>query len=131
MNMIFIIGVSTKCVNGSVRLADGPTPKEGRVELCENGEWGTVCDDRWSLNDANVVCSVLGYSGASEAPCCARYGEGTGRIILDDVGCSGSEESLLSCSHNGLYVHNCKHREDASAVCEFTLTDSRTYNIWS
>ena len=88
------------------------------MELWRNGEWGTVCDDRWSLNDAHVVCRVLGYSGASEAPCCARYGPGTGRIILDNVGCSGSEGSLYSCTHNGLYSHDCGHNEDASAVCE-------------
>ena len=104
-----------------IRLADGPNLKEGRVELWRNGEWGTVCDDGWSLNDAHVVCKVLGYSGASEAPCCARYGRGTGRIMLDNVGCSGSERSLLSCSNNGAYVHNCGHHEDASAVCELLI----------
>ena len=117
----FTIGTSTQFSSGSgssIRLADGPTPKEGRVELWRNGEWGTVCDDGWSLNDAHVVCRILGYSGASEAPCCARYGRGTGSIILDNLGCSGTEVSLYSCSHNGIYSHNCGHSEDASAVCE-------------
>ena len=120
----FTIGTSTKYSSGSgssIRLADGPTPKEGRVELWRNGEWGTVCDDLWSLNDAHVVCRVLGYSGAGEAPCCARYGRGTGRIILDNVGCSGSEGSLYSCSHNGINSHNCGHSEDSSAICELIL----------
>ena len=119
---VSILGTKVALANvSSIRLAGGPTLKEGRVELWINGEWGTVCDDGWSLNDAHVVCSVLGYSGASEAPCCARYGEGIGSIILDNVGCSGSEGSLYSCSHNGLYVHNCGHGEDASVVCELTL----------
>ena len=92
-----------------------------------------MCDDGWSVRDVHVVCRALGYSNISiisEAPCCARYGEGTGSIILDDVGCSGSEGSLYSCSHNGLYVHNCGHYEDASAVCEFTPTDGRLCNIY-
>ena len=91
------------------------------MELWINREWGTVCDDGWGLNDTKVVCRVLGYSGGSEAPCCARYGEGTGSIILDNVGCSGSEGSLYSCSHYGLYTHNCIHGEDASAVCELLI----------
>ena len=85
------------------------------------GEWGTVCDDSWDLNDARVVCRSLGYSGASEAPHKAHYGQGTGRIILDDLVCSGSESSLYACSHSGLYVHNCGHWEDASAVCELHM----------
>ena len=105
----------------SIRLVDGPSAREGRVELWRSGEWGTVCDDSWGLNDAHVACSSLGYSGASQAPCCARYGQGTGSIILDNLGCSGSESTLYACSHSGTYVHNCGHSEDASAVCEYSI----------
>ena len=77
-----------------------------------------MCDDSWDLSDARVVCRALGYLGVSEAPRQAHYGQGTGSIILDDLGCSGSESTLYACSHSGTYVHNCGHSEDASAVCE-------------
>ena len=52
------------CVEGTLRLVGGPTIKEGRVQLCYNRMWHSVCGDRWSEmgSEADVVCSALGYT---------------------------------------------------------------------
>ena len=54
----------TGCIHGSIRLSNGSTSMEGRVEVCLNGDWGTVCGKGWSTVDANVACRQLGYSGS-------------------------------------------------------------------
>lgn len=98
----------------------------GRVEVYLNGTWGTVCDDLWSTLDdydnARVVCRQLGYDGTVRARLGATYGEGTGPIYYDNVMCTGSEESLAECPHDGVGVHNCYHWEDVGVECTTTIS---------
>ncbi|CAI8047420.1 Deleted in malignant brain tumors 1 protein [Geodia barretti] len=110
-------GVPSVCENGQVRLVDG-SDTEGRVEVCFNNTWGTVCDDDWDSDDARVVCRQLGLpTEYAVAYSNARYGEGEGPILLDDVECFGFEPLLQLCQHNGVGNNNCGHLEDASVSC--------------
>lgn len=59
--MHYLTTINLECSEGTVRLRNGTVQGEGRVELCYEGFWSTVCDQQWGLQDAAVVCAGLGY----------------------------------------------------------------------
>ncbi|XP_061197855.1 SCO-spondin-like isoform X2 [Saccostrea echinata] len=102
----------------AVRLVGGNTSLEGRVEIHHEGSWGTICDDGWDNEDAAVICSMLGFSrNNSIAKGGGSFPNGVGPILLDDVGCTGSERFISQCRHRGWNRHNCQHSEDAGVSC--------------
>ena len=87
------------------------------MEVYHNGEWGTVCDDGWDLNDAQVVCNELGFGNAINATNRGYYGGGRGRIWFNNLHCVGTELSIKNCSHSGWGINNCTHFQDVGVKC--------------
>ena len=116
--------------NGDLRLVGSDFKAEGRVEIYHENKWGTICDDRWGMEEANVTCKQYGYPlGAQYWYSNAYFGKGNGTIWLDDVTCFGNETKLMNCRHNGWEGHNCRHYEDVAVVCRMEGT-SKLKNFW-
>ena len=116
-NLIDVMSNDT-AAEGSVRLVEGNTLLEGRVEVFFLGQWGTVCDYNWDLADATVVCRELGYAIAVEAPRSAFFGAGSGPSWYSYVYCTGTELTLTQCSRSISYFGSaCSHSNDAGVVC--------------
>ena len=88
----------------------------GRVEILHNGEWGTICDDGWGKEDARVACRQLGFPDVTALQG-SNVPSGSGKIWLDDVNCTGTEQNIASCAHDGWGKHDCSHYEDAGVEC--------------
>ena len=92
---------------------------QGRVEMCNDNVWGTVCGDEWSALDARVVCRQLGFSAnGAVGLTLAAVPDGTGQIWLDNVNCIGTETRLVDCPAIPFGSHNCVHSEDAGVRCQ-------------
>ena len=105
--------------NTAVRLVNGSSYTEGRVEILYNGIWGTVCSDGWTINNAIVTCRSMGFSGIDKFyVTSSQYGPGVGPIWLDNVMCDGNELSLARCGHSGVNItRDCTHTKDVGVRC--------------
>ncbi|KAM9273392.1 scavenger receptor cysteine-rich type 1 protein M130-like isoform 3-T3 [Morus bassanus] len=93
----------------------------GRVEVLHDGEWGTVCDDSWSLMDAEVVCREVGCGQALSGLFWAAFGQGSGPTWLDEVTCAGTEAALSLCCARSR-GRRCNRGEDAGIECTGSVT---------
>lgn len=117
LRLFGIILLAASASAQTVRLVDGATQYEGRLEVYVNGEWGTVCDDNFSIVDARVACRQLGYLPPTSYSTNDRAiaPAGTGSIVMDDLNCAGTESTLQSCQQSS--THNCAHSEDVAIRC--------------
>ncbi|XP_078080868.1 lysyl oxidase homolog 3B-like isoform X2 [Mustelus asterias] len=103
----------------TVRLSGYPRKhNEGRVEVLYEGEWGTICDDDFKLDNAVVLCRMMGFTTATGWTHSAKYGKGAGRVWLDNLDCRGTEEDVSQCKSLGWGQTDCTHEEDAGVICK-------------
>ncbi|XP_025101965.1 deleted in malignant brain tumors 1 protein-like isoform X2 [Pomacea canaliculata] len=114
MMLLFVPGLAEEF---RARLVNG-TANAGRLEILYRGEWSTVCHDGFGIQEARVACRMLGFSSSrATVVASGAYGAGAGRILLDDVKCHGTENSLAECRHMTYYSSDCSHRRDVGVIC--------------
>ena len=100
----------------------------GQVEIQYQGKWGAVCAYyysnslwyvTWDINDAHVICRMIGYKAAIN-PIWYIEGAKTTKMLMYGVGCSGKEKSIAECSHNGWWnvASYCSYKYLAGVVCQ-------------
>ncbi|XP_070064479.1 uncharacterized protein teq isoform X2 [Drosophila virilis] len=115
-----------------VRLTGGESPHMGRIEVKVNGQWGYVCDDKFGLRDADVVCRELGFKmGAAEVRGNSYYEppERNFNYAMDELECRGNETKLKDCDFKGWGVHNCGVDEVVGVVCKVPVLKCPN-NFW-
>jgi len=115
--LVLLTTVYSVSAKKEIRLVGGDTINQGRVEVLVKNKWGTICDNQFSLSDAHVVCRMLGYSSAQIARHRGFYGPGKGKIWIDQLGCTGKEDSIFDCAMSEMGVNTCDHGKDAGVVC--------------
>ncbi|KAK3096265.1 hypothetical protein FSP39_025096 [Pinctada imbricata] len=129
-----------------VRLTGGSNSYEGTVGVYHGG-WGTICDDSFDAREAHVICKMLGFEYIvkkknrilsyifnsndrfAQAFTNAKFGQGSGSILMDDVNCLGTETDIALCNFPSWGKNNCQHSEDAGVRCqkvEVRLVDSNS-----
>ena len=95
-----IVPWSTHCTahNGKVRLVDGLHESEGRVEVYFSSSWSGVCNDKWVVNNANVICRQLGYKKAVDVSARRRGLLSPSVNAMYRVRCNGNETALKDCA---------------------------------
>uniref|UniRef100_A0A3B1ITC4 SRCR domain-containing protein n=1 Tax=Astyanax mexicanus TaxID=7994 RepID=A0A3B1ITC4_ASTMX len=99
------------------RLADGFHLCSGRVEVLHGKIWGTVCNDDFNQQDAEVVCRELDCGSSVEVLGAAAFGRGEGQVWSEELQCKGNESEIHFCPKSSSLKHNCSHYNDVGLVC--------------
>lgn len=135
MSVVLWLFHAERCSNGTIRLAGSGYATMGRVELCINGEWGTICINSFDDNDATVVCRQLGYSTYGKSIYCTvkiikcfegvvsdisnwDFYDSSVPIIIFDLNCTGTEDMILSCPYIERGSYTCSSYYDAAVICQ-------------
>ncbi|XP_049330425.1 deleted in malignant brain tumors 1 protein-like isoform X23 [Astyanax mexicanus] len=118
---------TSNTVHSSIRLVGSGVDCAGRLEVFHSGSWGTVSDELWDIEDAQVVCRQLqcGVALSAPVPVPARFGSGTGPIWLNEVECEGNEVSLWNCRYQLCGEDECGHKDDVGVVCSDSQPQTR------
>ena len=84
---------------------------------------GGICDNGFDMNDAVVICRMLGYelvAALANSTADNLYGNAPSgnNFVLDGLGCTGNEESIFDCQHKGEWNENCVAKDIAGVQCE-------------
>ena len=122
-----------------MRLRGSSVDYAGRVEICVERTWTSICDKSWDFLDSQVVCRDLGYSpyGMKTNPALTKlyryafvlgaisidncYNEGQLSFGITNINCTGSEDHLVNCSHSNAVLYNCDTYDDAGVQCQSEL----------
>ena len=121
------------CTEGDIRLMDGFIEQEGRVEVCVNGVWGSICGKGWDNTDAHVTCQQLGYPAIGNIPFACPYlicihtepmsynnsvfGAGDYPIVYSNVKCGGWEDSIAQCNKDSYLDITCSRDNVVAVLC--------------
>uniref|UniRef100_A0A673BAX1 Soluble scavenger receptor cysteine-rich domain-containing protein SSC5D n=1 Tax=Sphaeramia orbicularis TaxID=375764 RepID=A0A673BAX1_9TELE len=107
---------------GTLKLSGGPNRCVGRVELFENGRWGTTCGDSLNMNNAAVVCRHLNCGMLHKITTTPLYGTGTGQVWTEDYVCNGWEFTMSQCAVRPSRARTCNMNSIAGVICTDGLT---------
>lgn len=98
----------------SVRLVDGAAASEGRVEVKYDSNWGSICDNGFGINEATVLCKMLGYEVAVTEK---SFPKSSHSAWLKDLSCKGSENTIENCTHSNFGSQTCSNNRIAGVIC--------------
>ncbi|XP_056150146.1 deleted in malignant brain tumors 1 protein-like [Lampris incognitus] len=115
------IGEAKVECSGAVKLVEGYSQCDGKVEFYHNNQWGTVCGESWDLMEASVVCHQLKCGHVHKVTQIPHLGHDSEKLWIDEISCRGRESSLTECAQRGFGDNTCNRTLVAGVVCSDSL----------